>query len=492
MTQSTVPNNDFSNNKQRDEKSEVKSFQEISTNSQEASEFEIPAILKNSFNEIYHGPNLFRKEYELMRQAAKLQAEGQQLPLDLDAYRRLYELRSEDPGLPAYPSPGYKWWKAPVVWGQWFGGLCGKKQRALGAKGVCWVIKQGVVLSMVGAVGHYIWTIPARQKQSHNQAWQIINSAQKGESGGRVEALQDLVKDGISLARLDAHKAYLVGQYENKKGIFNGIQLGNADLYEANLAESDLTNANLKKVDLSFAKLERADMSGAKLIEADLTDANLRETILKGADLTEARLERADLRGASLRGAALTEVHLKGALYDDNTLLPAGAKKIFEDQKAFRIAPGAELEKAYLRGFYLKDANLSCTKTNCTNLKGANLMDIDLSKTNLKGADLTDALYNKNTVLPEAAKAKFKKVAILLAPGVNLIGAHLMNADLRFVNLQEADLSEADLSEADLSGANLIGANLTDAQLKGAKYNSRTVFPDGFEPVKVGMQDMGE
>lgn len=59
MTQLTVPNNYFSNNSQQNEKNEVKPNQAVSTNS-EASEFEIPAILKNSFKEIYHGPSLFR------------------------------------------------------------------------------------------------------------------------------------------------------------------------------------------------------------------------------------------------------------------------------------------------------------------------------------------------------------------------------------------------------------------------------------------------
>ena len=35
-----------------------------------------------------------------------------------------------------------------------------------------------------------------------------------------------------------------------------------------------------------------------------------------------------------------------------------------------------------------------------------------------------------------------------------------------------------------LSGANLIDANLSDAYLSGAEYNSQTIWPDGFDPVK--------
>src|SRR5437764_14331483 len=49
-----------------------------------------------------------------------------------------------------------------------------------------------------------------RTKQKHYQAWQVINTAQgKGGSGGRVEALQELNQDGISLVGVDLSGAFL-------------------------------------------------------------------------------------------------------------------------------------------------------------------------------------------------------------------------------------------------------------------------------------------
>lgn len=44
-----------------------------------------------------------------------------------------------------------------------------------------------------------------------------------------------------------------------------------------------------------------------------------------------------------------------------------------------------------------------------------------------------------------------------------------------------------DLGGAYLEGANLYGASLGGENLSGAFYDKYTVFPDGFDPVAVGM-----
>ena len=101
------------------------------------------------------------------------------------------------------------------------------------------------------------------------------------------------------------------------------------------------------------------------------------------------------------------------------------------------------LEKAFeadlpsLRGADLRDADLS----------GAYLKWEDLSRADLRDADLRDAY---------------------------MTGADLRGADLRGAYLRRAILRRADLSEADLR----------DADLYDAKYNSKTVFPTGFNPEK--------
>jgi hypothetical protein len=116
---------------------------------------------------------------------------------------------------------------------------------------------------------------------SNYQAWQVINSAQgKGGSGGRVEALADLLANGVSLA---------------------GIRLDDAWLEQVRLPGAQLRRASLVRTNLASAILTDACLEGADLREADLVNADLSRADLRGANVTGARLSLARLDGADLR-----------------------------------------------------------------------------------------------------------------------------------------------------------------------------------------------
>lgn len=118
------------------------------------------------------------------------------------------------------------------------------------------------------------------RKAANYQAWQVVNTAQgKGGSGGRIDALQDLVRNGVSLAGVQLDGSWL-----------EGVRLPLADLRRASLR-----NANLRGADLRGANLERADLSGA-----DFTGANLRDALLREALVHDVVVTTADLRGADL------------------------------------------------------------------------------------------------------------------------------------------------------------------------------------------------
>lgn len=120
------------------------------------------------------------------------------------------------------------------------------------------------------------------RKAANYQAWQVVNTAQgKGGSGGRVDALQDLVRNGVSLAGVRLDEAWL-----------EGIRLDGASLPRASLRKAMLQGANLRG-----ANLQDADLSGA-----DLTGADLRGALLKGAKVAGATLATAELEGADLYG----------------------------------------------------------------------------------------------------------------------------------------------------------------------------------------------
>ena len=149
----------------------------------------------------------------------------------------------------------------------------------------------GVIIAVV----FYFAESGDRIKQKHYQAWQVINTAQgKGGSGGRIEALQELNKDGIPLVGVDVSGAFLQGIHLKHAHLlrsnFSAADLRDSDLAFVDLSDSDLQNANLRQSNLHNADLERA-----KLIEADLWGADL-----SGADLSGATLNHADLRNTNL------------------------------------------------------------------------------------------------------------------------------------------------------------------------------------------------
>lgn len=118
------------------------------------------------------------------------------------------------------------------------------------------------------------------RKASNYQAWAVVNSAQgKGGSGGRIDALQDLTRNGVSLA---------------------GVRLDGAWLEGIDLQGARLSRASLREANLSGAKLQGANLEGADLTGVDLTGADLQGALLQGVAVSEAKLGTADLRRADL------------------------------------------------------------------------------------------------------------------------------------------------------------------------------------------------
>jgi len=118
------------------------------------------------------------------------------------------------------------------------------------------------------------------RKDSNYQAWQVINSAQgKGGSGGRVDALADLVRNDVSLA---------------------GINLDGAWLESIDLRLAAMPMASFEKTNLQGARFDGARLDGACFRGANLSAASLTNASLRGADLTGARLSAVNFAGADL------------------------------------------------------------------------------------------------------------------------------------------------------------------------------------------------
>ncbi len=166
--------------------------------------------------------------------------------------------------------------------------------------------------AIVAAVILYFKGAPDRKAQKHFEAWRIIDNAAANKlstSYARIQALEDLHRDGVPLRSLEAPGANLIK-----------IQLSQAHLAEANLEEADLREANLSSADLSDAILYGANLQKANLRGINLRGANLQQANLRDADLTGANLQDADLTGANLRGAELWKTKFLGANLEDAEL----------------------------------------------------------------------------------------------------------------------------------------------------------------------------
>jgi hypothetical protein len=154
------------------------------------------------------------------------------------------------------------------------------------------------VLEYLGSLGVLIAVIfyfaegGDRLKQKHYQAWQVINSAQgKGGNGGRIDALEELNADGVSLVGVDLSSAFL-----------KGVQLRKAKLARANFDGADARDADLSGAYLEDASLRATNFRGARLVGTSLGGTVLTGADLSGADLSGANLENADLGNAELDG----------------------------------------------------------------------------------------------------------------------------------------------------------------------------------------------
>jgi len=147
------------------------------------------------------------------------------------------------------------------------------------------------------AVVFYFAESGDRLKQKHYQAWQVINSAQgKGGNGGRIEALEELNMDGVSLVGVDLSSAFLQG-IRLRKANLNRANFDAVDARDAQLESARLENASLRSANLRGANLQNVSLQGTALDEADLTAADLRNADLSGATLNDADLRRTNLEG---------------------------------------------------------------------------------------------------------------------------------------------------------------------------------------------------
>jgi len=181
----------------------------------------------------------------------------------------------------------------PVRWVEW---ACRWLAYWLSGWAFLEVLEYVGTLSILFAVISYFSESGDRVKQKHYQAWQVINTAEgKGGSGGRIDALEELSKDGVPLVGVEASDAFL-----------QNIDLTRANLVRANFSSSDIRggifeSARLDSANFASANVRNGSFRNAKIEGVTFQDADLNGADLSGADLNGSNLSEVDLRNADLR-----------------------------------------------------------------------------------------------------------------------------------------------------------------------------------------------
>lgn len=165
-------------------------------------------------------------------------------------------------------------------------------------------IRESVLLNIVEgfsilvAVWLFFLEAPERDKKAHYEAWKTIDSAHGlRNSYARLQALQDLNSDRISLRGFNAPEADLRG-IDLEGADLSNAYLSGADLSNANLSNANLSHANLVETKLNNTNLSNSQLTGANISYADFIEANLQDVDFVGADIVGANFVRADLARA--------------------------------------------------------------------------------------------------------------------------------------------------------------------------------------------------
>jgi hypothetical protein len=217
----------------------------------------------------------------------------------------------------AIPFHGVEWCFSWLAW-------------ALGNWAFLDVLQHLGTFSILVAVIFYFADRGNRLKQKHYQAWQVINTAQgKGGSGGRIEALQELNTDGVSLVGIEASGAFLQGISLRK------ANLSRCDFHASDLRKSDFANSTLNFCILKDANFRDANLTGVAMESVDLEGADLSGANMEGAVLSKADLSRVDFRNADVRDIVWKEI---GSMRLANL---AGVRNASPEFMTFAIKEGA-------------------------------------------------------------------------------------------------------------------------------------------------------
>lgn len=216
-------------------------------------------------------------------------------------------------------------------------------------------------------------------------------------------------------------------------------KLGDTQLFDVDVEDAPQTDYSHQDLSGKTLGFPSRNPPGA-VIQFPETDLNFNGTNFSRANISPFYAWRADFANANLSGAVVRNANITGS----------------------------DFSGANLRGLDLDRNDLQWCK-----FPGADLTDAGFKNVNLSGADLTGAtLVNTNFTDAQFILTKFTGTKLV---NVNFEGCLLNGTDFKKCTLMGVDFSRAVFDKPNLSGA---------------RYDARTKFPDGFDPIKAKMKPL--
>lgn len=232
---------------------------------------------------------------------------------------------------------------------------------------------------------------------------------------------------------------------------FSEADLSGASADRINLKEANLEGALLAEASLRGASIEKANLAGARFVAADLTFAILSGANIEGADFQGANLHRAVLRHLPLRKA-----RLEGANFGEAQLQKCDLEGVDLPDAQF---PSANLAGAWLTGSKIPRGNFAKA-----NLRDTGLADIHWEEADLRGADLRGCTFHMGSTRCGLVGSPYPMEGS--KTGFYTDDFH----DMSFKRPEE--IRKANLCGADLRGAKLEGVDFYLVDLRDAKVDA--------------------
>ena len=149
------------------------------------------------------------------------------------------------------------------------------------------------------------------------------------------------------------------------------------------------------------------------------------------------------------------------------------------DQTVIVTIDATPSEGVRFDGKFMHRAKLMNLSFNNASFVACNLRMSTMDDAEAIGVDFTSAsLIGVNARRARLCKSIFHRTRLRLT--------HFEHADLSGADLSGAEIYETHFEDCDLRGAIMLADNLDNAYFTGARFDKRSVWPEGFNPLEYG------